>query len=146
MGVDPGDKRIGIAISDETGTIANPHQVLNHISRTENARRIVEIVSEINVVGIVIGQTLTDEGEVTFQGRKSARLEEAIHMISDVPVYLWNEDFSTNAAQESRRAMGIKQKTGRAILMPLLPPLFCRDIWIPKPGKLQSKSRGTHYE
>jgi putative Holliday junction resolvase len=110
MGIDPGDKRIGIAVSDETGTIANPHQVLNHISRAENAQRIVAIATELSVIGIVIGQTLTDDGEVSFQGRKSVRLKDAIQQISDIPVTLWNEDFSTNSAQESRRAMGIKAK------------------------------------
>jgi putative Holliday junction resolvase len=110
LGIDPGDKRIGIAVSDETGTIANPHLVLNHISRAENARRIVDIATELSVIGIVIGQTLTDEGEVSFQGRKSERLKDAIEQIGEIPVTFWNEDFSTNSAQESRRAMGIKAK------------------------------------
>jgi putative Holliday junction resolvase len=110
MGIDPGDKRLGIAISDETGTIANPHLVIPHISRAENARRIVEIANVNAVICIVIGQTLTDEGEVSFQGRKSQRLKDAIHQISQIPIIFWNEDFSTNLAQESRRAMGIKTK------------------------------------
>ena len=118
MGIDPGDKRIGIAISDETGTIANPHQVLNHISRTENARRILEIVSKLNIVGIVIGQTLTDEGEVTFQGRKSERLREAIHKISDVPIYFGMKISAPILHRKAAEPWESKQKTGRVILTP----------------------------
>ena len=93
LGIDPGDKRIGLAISDETATIANPLQVLTHISRAENARRIVEIVEQHEVVKIVIGRTLTDDGEVTFQGRKSERLGQAIVALKEMPLDYWNEDF-----------------------------------------------------
>ena len=110
LGIDPGDKRIGLAISDETATIANPLQVLNHISRAENARRIVEIAEQQDVTEIVIGRTLTDDGEVTFQGRKSERLGQAILEINEIPLTYWNEDFSTNRAQESRRMMGVGKK------------------------------------
>jgi putative holliday junction resolvase len=110
LGIDPGDKRIGLSISDETATIANPLQVLNHISRAENARRIVEIAEQHEVVKIIIGRTLTDDGEVTFQGRKSERLGQAILDIKEIELVYWNEDFSTNKAQESRRMMGIGKK------------------------------------
>ena len=110
LGIDPGDKRIGLALSDETATIANPLQVLNHISRAENARRIVEIAEKHEVKEIVIGRTLTEDGEATFQGRKSERLGEEILTLKEIPVLYWNEDFSTNRAQESRRMMGVGKK------------------------------------
>jgi putative Holliday junction resolvase len=110
LGIDPGDKRIGLALSDETATIANPLLVLNHISRTENARKIVEITEEHEVNEIVIGRTLTYDGEVTFQGRKSERLGQAILELKKIQITYWNEDFSTNRAQESRMLMGVGKK------------------------------------
>ncbi|MBI9048319.1 MAG: Holliday junction resolvase RuvX [Anaerolineaceae bacterium] len=110
LGIDPGDKRIGLAISDETGTIANPLSVLQHISRAENARRIVGIVHDLDAASIVIGRTLNEDGEVSFQGRKSERLKQAILDITEIPVDFWNEDFSTNQALESRQRMGVKKK------------------------------------
>jgi putative holliday junction resolvase len=109
MGIDPGDKRIGIAISDETGTIANPFGVIEHISRPENARRMVKIAVAQHVSRIVIGRTLTDEGDVSYQGRKSERLGQAIQELTCIPVIYWEEDFSTNLAVESRLAMGVKK-------------------------------------
>ena len=109
MGIDPGDKRIGIAVSDESGTIANPHGVINHISRAENARRIVDMAQEQQVTGIIIGRSMTDDGEVSFQGRKSERLGEAIQALTAIPILYWSEDFTTNDAIASRQAMGVKK-------------------------------------
>ena len=110
MGIDPGDKRIGIAISDETATIANPYQVLQHVSRAENARRIAALAEREAVCGIIIGRSITDDGEVSFQGRKSQRLGDAILALKDIPILYWSEDFTTNDAIASRQVLGVKKQ------------------------------------
>jgi len=104
LGVDPGEKRLGIAISDPSGTIAGPLTVVKH------AARIARLAAEQGAVLIVVGQPLDAEGEVGPQGRKSLRLAEAIRSCTDLPVELWDESGSTQAAIEARRAMGAKRK------------------------------------
>jgi len=110
LAVDPGEKRHGIAISDPTGTIANPLTVLNHISREQDAASIVGLVHEHHAGLIVLGQSLDDEGCSTLQSRRAARLANAIRSQTEVPVELWDETGSTQAAREARIAMGAPRR------------------------------------
>jgi len=110
LGVDPGDKRIGLAISDQTGTIANPFQVLVHIKREEDARTIVSIAEKNDVKIIVVGVAISDDGEISPSGRKAARLADMIRSFTTIPVILWDESGSTNEARFARKLMGIKRK------------------------------------
>ena len=111
LAIDPGEKRIGLAISDPTGIIASPLTVLEHISRAENANRIIEIAQTKEVGQIIVGYSTDDEGNPTFSGRQARRLAAQIRTHSNFEVLLWEEAFSTKEAQQSRIEAGIgKQK------------------------------------
>lgn len=105
--IDPGDKRLGIAISDPTKTIASPLMVLNHISREEDAQKIITIAEENQVSLIIIGQAINWDGEVSPQGEKSTRLADVIRNVGTIPVELWDEYGSTEAARLSRQQMNL---------------------------------------
>lgn len=113
LAVDPGEKRIGLAISDPTGTIANPLLVLKHVSRTADAASIVQIAEEWGVVEIVIGQAVELDGMPGAMGRKAQRLAEAIRSHTEIPVILWDESGSTQTARNARKKMGVKQSQRR---------------------------------
>jgi putative Holliday junction resolvase len=104
--VDPGDTRIGIAISDLSATLARPLSIIPHKSRNEDAERIAKIAEDNDVEMIIIGQSLDENGEPTAQGRKSTRLMGVITSISNIPVLLWDEYRSTQLAMEQRSIMG----------------------------------------
>ena len=110
LAVDPGDKRLGIAISDPTGTIASPVCVLEHVSRKEDARAILAIAEENDAGLIVIGQAVDWNEEVSYQGRKSARLAKEIGALASIPIILWDEYGSTSKAKEARRLMNVRRK------------------------------------
>lgn len=110
LAVDPGEKRLGIALSDPTGTIASPLQVLPHVSRAADARAIAQLAEQHGAARIIIGQALDDEGFPTPQARHAERLAEAIRAETDLPVELWDESDSTQAARESRLAMGVSRR------------------------------------
>ena len=116
LGVDPGEKNIGLAISDPTGTIANPLTVIKHIARVEDAGKIVEIANEHGAGLIVVGQPLDSEGEIGASARKSIRMAEAIRAQTDLTVELWDETGSTRVARSARIAMGSKRKKRRGHL------------------------------
>jgi len=116
LGIDPGEKRIGVAMSDPTGTIANPVTVIKHISRTNDAAAIIEIAVENQVERIIIGQSLDEEGMPNPQGRKAARLAEVIQKHTILPVELWDESGSTQSARAARIAMGVPRKKRRGHL------------------------------
>jgi len=107
LAVDPGAKRIGLAVSDPTGTIANPLRVIQHISRPIDAATIAGIAAEQGAGCIIIGTALGIEGESTLQSRHAARLAEAIRLQTDLPVELWDESDSTQAARAASIAMGV---------------------------------------
>lgn len=106
LAVDPGSKNIGLAISDPTGTIASPLAIVKHVSRTEDAAKIINLAIEHKAELIIVGQALDDEGVPNFEGRKAARLAAALRAQSDLQVGLWDESFSTRTAHTARRELG----------------------------------------
>jgi putative Holliday junction resolvase len=110
LAVDPGEKRIGVAISDETGTIANPLTVLRRVKRNLDAAQVADIARERGAELIIVGQSLDDEGKPTFEGRRAARFARALREQTDLPVLLWDEAFSTQTARAARIAMGVPRK------------------------------------
>ncbi len=116
LAVDPGDRRIGLAISDPSGTIANPLRVVNHVSRLVDAATIALLAREEGVVCIVVGQPLDSEGQVGPKARKSQRLAEEIRRQTEIPVELWDESGSTQEAWSVRMALGAKLSQRRGHL------------------------------
>lgn len=110
LAVDPGEKRLGIAISDPSGTIANPLTVLKHISRPLDAAAIAQLARENQAGLIVIGQALDEDGLPTPEGRRAGRLAEAVQGQTDLPVVLWDESGSTREARSARLAMGASRR------------------------------------
>jgi putative Holliday junction resolvase len=110
LAIDPGEKRIGIAISDLTGTIANPLTVVVHVSRMIDAAQIARVAAENEAGCIVVGQALEDDGGIGPAARKAQRLAEAIQQQTSLPVELWDESGSTDEAREVRFEMGVKRR------------------------------------
>jgi putative holliday junction resolvase len=104
--VDPGEKNIGVAISDPSGTIANPLTILTHISRPVDAAQIAQLAREHGAGQVIVGQVLDDEAVSTPHSRRAARLAAAIRQQSDLEVILWDESGSTQAARRARFDLG----------------------------------------
>lgn len=98
LAVDPGDARIGIAISDPLGLIARPLLVFDHISRRDDAQRVVDLAIEHGATKILVGLPLDEEGQIGPQARKSQRFATVIETITDLPIITWDESGSTEAA------------------------------------------------
>jgi putative Holliday junction resolvase len=116
LAVDPGEKRIGIAISDPTGTIASPLTVVKHVSRLVDAAIIAELARQHQVGLIVVGKSLGEEGAPTPQSRRSDRLAEAIRQQCETQLVMWDESFSTQMARQARIDMGVKRDKRRGHL------------------------------
>jgi len=110
LAVDHGEKRIGIAISDETGTIANPLTVIKHVSRAIDAAQVATLALEHGAELIVIGQSFDEDGSPNLAGRRAARFAEALKEQTDLPIELWDESFSTQKACAARIQMGVSRK------------------------------------
>jgi len=110
LAVDPGSKRIGLALSDPTGAIANPLTVLDHVARLLDAAAVIELAVSNQAELIVVGQSLDDDGNPTFEGRRAGRFAEALKTQTAIPVLLWDESLTTQDARTARIQMGVTRK------------------------------------
>jgi putative Holliday junction resolvase len=110
LAVDHGEKRIGLALSDPTGTIANPLTVIKHISRLMDAAQVANLVVEHGAELIVIGQSFDEEGRPNLAGRRAAKFAEALKEQTQIPVVFWDESFSTQDARATRIELGVSRK------------------------------------
>jgi len=110
LAVDPGEKRIGIALSDPTATLAAPLAIIQHVQMMEDCRKIIQMATEHDVVLIIVGQALGAEGEETRQARHAKRIAETLAAMSSISVELWDESGSTRDARQVRIEMGVNRK------------------------------------
>lgn len=107
LGLDWGEVRIGLALSDETQTLATP---LDTLIRRKGKRfpmgRFLELVGEHAPAGVVVGLPLTGEGEEEESAASARRLAGELERVSGLPVELWDERMSTARALSTIREQG----------------------------------------
>ena len=98
MGIDPGRKRIGVAISDENKIIATPYTTIIKNKYSDFIKEIIKVVEENQIKGIVIGNPINMDGTAS-QSSQSAK-DLAINLSKDVTenVTLWDERLSSQGA------------------------------------------------
>ncbi len=110
LAVDHGEKRIGLAISDETATLASPLQIIAHVSRAIDAAQVAEIAAQHGARLILVGQSFDEDGNPSPAGRRAARFAEELRKQTALPVQLWDEAFSTQDARAARIHLGVSRK------------------------------------
>ena len=110
LAIDHGEKRIGVALSDETATIASPLKVIEHVSRVIDAAQVADLAARTNVALIVIGQSFDDEGYPNPAGRRAGRFADELKNQTNIPIELWDESFSTQDARAARIELGVSRK------------------------------------
>ncbi len=110
LAVDHGEKRIGVAISDETATIAVPLKVVEHVSRAIDAAQVADLAVQNTVSLIVIGQSFDDDGNPNPAGRRAGRFADELKNQTNIPIELWDESFSTQDARAARIELGVSRK------------------------------------
>lgn len=98
MGIDPGKKRVGIAISDENKIIATPYTTIIKNKYSDFVKEIIEIFKENQIKGIVVGNPINMDG--TSSNSSQSAKDLAINLSKDVTenVVLWDERLSSQGA------------------------------------------------
>ena len=128
LAVDWGRKRLGLAVSDPTLTLARPLEVIAHISRGKDAERILKIAQDNDVGMIIVGVTYDDNCTPTYSGRSAMRLLEEIRNSGSIPVVAWNEEGSTRAAISSRVKIGSSRKKRKGHLDSIAAAIFLQNF------------------
>jgi putative holliday junction resolvase len=98
MGIDPGRRRVGIAISDENKIIATPYTTIIKNKYSDFVKEIIKVVEENQIKGIVIGNPINMDGTASQSSQSAKNL--AINLSKDVTenVTLWDERLSSQGA------------------------------------------------
>ena len=108
LGIDFGEKRIGIAISDETGSIARAYGMLFEKSAKEIIKSLVSICQKEKIGEIVVGLPLNLKGEEGVQAEKTKRFVDELKKEIKLPIILEDERLSTKEADRILRERGVK--------------------------------------
>lgn len=107
-GIDLGNKRIGVAISDELGLLAHPHTTITNDSLDYAVAEVVKTCHEEAIEAVVVGFPLTLGGKESEQVKKVQKFVDKLKEAVTVPVYLQDERLSTQQAERELREAGIK--------------------------------------
>ena len=98
IGIDPGKKRIGIAISDENKKVATPYTTIIKKDYSSFLAEIKKIVDENTIKGIVIGNPINMDGSLGRSAQSVKDVSANISKLIKIPVCLWDERLSTVGA------------------------------------------------
>jgi len=114
MGLDLGTKRIGVALSDATGTIASPLTVVQrHRHLTEDHRAIARLVHDEEVVTVVVGLPLNMDGSEGPAARAARAESRQLATVLGVPVETWDERRTTVTADAALMQAGLDARQRR---------------------------------
>jgi len=110
IALDVGERRIGVAVSDPTGTLATPHGVIHRRSKAQDFAAVARLVTELQAERVVVGLPLSLSGDVGPQARRVMRYAQALAQVLPVPVDLYDERYSTVTADELLAEGGRKRR------------------------------------
>ena len=113
MGLDVGDKTIGIAISDALLLTAQSRPTLRRKDLKSDIEFLRQLAAENEVHQIVMGQPLHMDGRESTQSQKVARFAEELKKVLDLPVAFWDERLTSFEAEQHLEAMGLNWRQRR---------------------------------
>jgi putative Holliday junction resolvase len=106
LGLDVGDRRIGVAVSDELGLTAQPVLTLVRKNRRQDLSSLARLVRKYGCTQVVVGNPLYMSGDVSPQALKAQAVAEDVRLQTGVTVTLWDERLSTTEAHRHLDAAG----------------------------------------
>ena len=107
LGIDPGKKRIGLAISDEDKLVSTPLKTILKKKNFDFIKEIREIIEENNVKGIVIGNPLNMDGSKGSSSQSSNDFARNLSNNISIPITMWDERLSSEGAFKLSANIGV---------------------------------------
>ena len=108
MGLDVGNRRIGVAVSDELGLTAQPVMTLERRhNRREDLRSLARLARRLGVAAIVVGNPVHLSGDVSPQAAKTQAFAAELGELTGLPIHLWDERLTSVEAGRVLRSSGI---------------------------------------
>ncbi len=116
MGLDVGEVRIGIALSDQTGLIAQGHATLERSGWDLDLACLAEMAEEHEVERFVVGNPLNLDGSSGRQAERSRDFADRLKEATGLPVVLWDERFTSLSAEKTLIEAGVRRKKRRGAI------------------------------
>ncbi len=134
MGLDYGDRTIGVALSDELGWTAQGLEVIRRKSAREDIGRIREIVGQYDVSEIVVGLPKNMNATIGPRGEISISFAQTLTEALGIPVHLWDERLTTVAAERTLLEADVSRKKRKKVIDKMAASLILQ-------GYLESKMK-----
>lgn len=116
LGLDVGEKTIGIAVSDPLGLTAQGVEVWRRRSEEEDLAHLAAVAEAYGVVRIVVGLPLRTDGLPGPEAERVKRFAARVEERTGRPVALWDERFTTREAERGLIAAGLRRERRRAVV------------------------------
>jgi putative Holliday junction resolvase len=113
MALDVGDKKIGLAISDEMLLTAQPRPTLKRKNLNYDVEELRKLAEMNEVQEIIVGNPLHMDGRPSAQSQKVARFARKLHEATRIPVTFWDERLTSFAAEQHLEEMGLNWRKRR---------------------------------
>jgi putative holliday junction resolvase len=107
MGLDVGDRRVGVAVSDAMGLTGQPVMTLVRSNRRQDARTLLRVIRRFECTQIVVGNPLYMSGDLSPQATKAQAFAQMLREETGLPVHLWDERLTTTEAHRHLHASGV---------------------------------------
>ena len=107
LGIDPGKKRIGLAISDEDKLVSTPLKTILKKKNFDFIKEIKEIIEENNIKGIIVGNPLNMDGSKGSSSQSSNDFARNLSNNISIPVTMWDERLSSEGAFKLSANIGV---------------------------------------
>lgn len=133
LGIDLGEARIGLAISDDLGMLAHPLETVP--AKESPLERIVELINQNQVKTIVLGLPRNMDGSYGAAAEKVKAFQQALKEKVPCKIILWDERLTTVAAQKSLHQAGKNVKKSRQVIDQVAAQLILQG-WLDSVGLL----------
>lgn len=116
LGLDVGDKTIGVAISDELGWTAQGLEVIRRRKLEDDLLRLVEIIDAYNVDEIVVGLPKNMNGTIGSRAKITVEFSETLRTKVTVPIKLWDERLTTASAERTLIEADVSRKKRKQVV------------------------------
>jgi len=113
LGLDIGDRWIGVALSDPGGILASPFTIIERTDDGQAIKAIADIINKEQVGQVVVGLPLSLDGTLSGQAEKVKDFTSKLSEQVEIPVDYRDERLTTVMAQRLKRASGGKKKRGK---------------------------------
>jgi putative Holliday junction resolvase len=144
LGLDVGNRRIGVAVTDELGLTAQPVMTLERRrSRREDLRSLGRLARRYGVVGIVVGNPLHVSGELSPQAIKTQAFAAELGELTGLPIHLWDERLTSHEAHRILYEAGRKRQDHREVVDQVAAVLILQSFLDEQRPKEQGTDSGT---